>query len=123
MEAETGLPVVAASGGVIEAPGMMKSHYAPRAMMQLNVTECPRGAALLAFGDGTGKDRTGAAESLNLSKNGDLREAAANLYHHMKALDAGGTSLIAVEPVTPEGLGHAINDRLARAAAMEDRHA
>lgn len=123
MEAETGLPVIAASGDSVEAPGMMKSHYAPRAMMRLDVTECPAGAALLAFGDSTGKNRAGAAESLNLSESGDLREAAANLYHHMKALDAGGPALIAVEPIPREGLGLAINDRLARAATMEDKHA
>ncbi|MGB6119405.1 MAG: Sua5 family C-terminal domain-containing protein, partial [Mesorhizobium sp.] len=57
---------------------------------------------------------------LNLSAAGDLREAAANLFAHMQALDASGAAMIAVEPVPHEGLGEAINDRLARAAAPRD---
>ena len=48
---------------------------------------------------------------------GDLIEAAANLFSHLRALDAAGATAIAVMPVPHEGLGEAINDRLARAAA------
>jgi L-threonylcarbamoyladenylate synthase len=55
--------------------------------------------------------------TLNLSKRGDLIEAAANLFSHLRALDACGAATIAVMPVPHEGLGEAINDRLARAAA------
>jgi L-threonylcarbamoyladenylate synthase len=58
-----------------------------------------------------------AADILNLSPTGDLVEAAANLFSHLRALDATGTRGIAVMPVPNEGLGEAINDRLARAAA------
>jgi L-threonylcarbamoyladenylate synthase len=54
---------------------------------------------------------------LNLSERGDLIEAAANLFSHLRALDASGATTIAVMPVPREGLGEAINDRLARAAA------
>jgi L-threonylcarbamoyladenylate synthase len=54
---------------------------------------------------------------LNLSRGGDLIEAAANLFSHLRALDAGGASAIAVMPVPHDGLGEAINDRLQRAAA------
>ena len=54
---------------------------------------------------------------LNLSPRGDLIEAAANLFSHLRALDAAGAAAIAVMPVPHEGLGEAINDRLARAAA------
>jgi L-threonylcarbamoyladenylate synthase len=54
---------------------------------------------------------------LNLSVRGDLLEAAANLFACLRALDAVGTATIAVMPVPREGLGEAINDRLARAAA------
>jgi L-threonylcarbamoyladenylate synthase len=57
---------------------------------------------------------------LNLSPAGDLREAAANLYHHMKALDRAGAATIAVEPIPHEGLGEAIADRLSRAAAPRE---
>ena len=47
----------------------------------------------------------------------DLNEAAANLYAHLRALDATGAEAIAVAPIPREGLGDAINDRLKRAAA------
>ena len=54
---------------------------------------------------------------LNLSPRGDLIEAAANLFSHLRALDATGAAIIAVMPVPRAGLGEAINDRLERAAA------
>ena len=54
--------------------------------------------------------------ALNLSPRGDLIEAAANLFSHLRALDAAGVATIAVMPVPHEGLGEAIND-LRRAAA------
>ncbi len=54
---------------------------------------------------------------LNLSARGDLIEAAANLFSHLRALDAAGAKTIAVMPIPRDGLGEAINDRLARAAS------
>ena len=54
---------------------------------------------------------------LELSPQGDLAEAAANLFSHLRALDASGAAVIAVAPIPRDGLGEAINDRLARGAA------
>jgi L-threonylcarbamoyladenylate synthase len=54
---------------------------------------------------------------LNLSQGGDLVEAAANLFSHLRALDASGCATIAVSPIPDRELGEAINDRLRRAAA------
>jgi L-threonylcarbamoyladenylate synthase len=54
---------------------------------------------------------------MNLSEGGDLNEAAANLFGHLRALDAKGARAIAVMPVPHHGLGEAINDRLRRASA------
>jgi L-threonylcarbamoyladenylate synthase len=54
---------------------------------------------------------------INLSARADLVEAAANLFAALRTLDAAGTPSIAVMPIPAEGLGEAINDRLARAAA------
>ncbi len=71
------------------------------------------GEALLAFGP----PPPFAGVTLNLSPRGDLIEAAANLFSHLRALDASGAGSIAVMKVPHEGLGEAINDRLARAAA------
>ncbi len=74
------------------------------------------GEALLAFGPAAaGAER--AVLALNLSRDGDLIEAAANLFSHLRALDGCGAATIAVMPVPHEGLGEAINDRLQRAAA------
>ncbi|HVX92078.1 MAG TPA: L-threonylcarbamoyladenylate synthase [Xanthobacteraceae bacterium] len=98
-------------------PGMLASHYAPRARLRLAAERVEPGEALLAFGPRPVPGAPHAAMTLNLSPRGDLVEAAANLFSHLRALDATGVATIAVAPVPPEGLGEAINDRLARAAA------
>jgi L-threonylcarbamoyladenylate synthase len=95
------------------APGMLSSHYAPKARLRLDVDAPRAGEALLAFGPSP----PFAGITLNLSPRSDLIEAAANLFSHLRALDACGATSIAVMPVPHEGLGEAINDRLARAAA------
>lgn len=98
-----------AHGDAISAPGMMARHYAPRALLRLNAAAPQDGERYLAFGDGP-------AGALNLSPRGDLTEAAANLFAHLRTLDASGAAIIAVAPIPQTGLGEAINDRLARAA-------
>ena len=72
---------------------------------------------MLAFGALPAEGAAHAAAALNLSARGDLIEAAANLFSHLRALDAWGAGTIAVMPVPRSGLGEAINDRLERAAA------
>jgi L-threonylcarbamoyladenylate synthase len=96
------------------APGMLVSHYAPKARLRLDVDAPRPGEALLAFGPHA---PAAAGMSLNLSPRGDLIEAAAKLFSHLRALDASGAASIAVMKVPHEGLGEAINDRLRRAAA------
>ncbi len=92
------------------APGMLASHYAPKAALRLDAQEARADETLLAFGQAV-------PGALNLSARGDLIEAAANLFSHLRTLDASGVRTIAVMSVPREGLGEAINDRLARAAA------
>lgn len=111
IEAIAGALAAPADPRHVSAPGMLESHYAPRARVLLNVTEPPPGAAYLAFG------APAPAGGLTLSTSGDLVEAAANLYAHLRALDAGGAETIAVAPIPAHGLGEAIADRLRRAAA------
>ncbi|MEL6678730.1 MAG: L-threonylcarbamoyladenylate synthase [Pseudomonadota bacterium] len=109
------VPRAAVASDGVAAPGMLTSHYAPRAGVRLDVTDPNTGEIWLGFGDCPGAMR-------NLSPTGDLREAAANLFSHLRALDAAapeGTT-IAVAPVPEHGLGVAINDRLRRAAAPRD---
>ena len=98
------------AGVGIEAPGQMASHYAPKGRVRLDASSPEPGERMLGFGPVTG--------DLNLSAEGDLVEAAANLFGHLHALDDGQP--LAVAPVPDEGLGRAINDRLRRAAAPRD---
>ena len=99
------------------APGALASHYAPRARLRLDARRVEAHEALLAFGPTPAAGTERAALVLNLSSRGDLIEAAANLFSHLRALDASGAATIAVMPVPRAGLGEAINDRLERAAA------
>jgi L-threonylcarbamoyladenylate synthase len=99
------------------APGMLAAHYAPRTRLKLNIHHLEPGEALLAFGPASPEGVKSAVKMLNLSARGHLIEAAANLFSHLRALDAAGASAIAVMPIPGDGLGEAINDRLTRAAA------
>jgi L-threonylcarbamoyladenylate synthase len=109
IEACLGAPLSGpAAGAAPTAPGMLASHYAPEAALRLGATEAEKGERLLGFGPVAG--------DISLSASGDLTEAAANLFHHLRALDSRG-GRIAVAPIPDTGLGRAINDRLARAAA------
>jgi len=93
------------------APGMLKSHYAPRAKVRLNALNKREGEMFLGFGP------TNIQVDLNLSLSGDLQEASHKLYACLRALDKKEVQSIAIAPIPRDGLGAAINDRLKRAAA------
>lgn len=95
------------------SPGQLERHYAPRARLRLDASSAEPGEGLLAFGP---VPHATSGPVLNLSARGDLIEAAANLFAHLRALDATGVAAIAVMPIPSHGLGCAINDRLGRAA-------
>jgi L-threonylcarbamoyladenylate synthase len=114
-------PPQADAGASPAAPGMLGSHYAPRARLRLEARAVEPGEALLAFGPALASGAEHAAAVLNLSPAGDLVEAAANLFSHLRALDAAGAATIAAMPVPHADIGEAINDRLARAAAPRKR--
>jgi L-threonylcarbamoyladenylate synthase len=97
------------------APGQLASHYAPNADLRLCAAAARADEAALDFGGLLKESAAGAR--LDLSPSRDLVEAASNLFSHLRALDAGGASRIAVAPIPTHGLGAAINDRLRRAAA------
>ncbi|MGU3387937.1 L-threonylcarbamoyladenylate synthase [Methylobacterium sp. D53M] len=98
-------------------PGMLASHYAPRARVRLDAVRVEPGEAVLLFGSRLPAGHETARASLNLSPAGDPAEAAARLFGALRDLDASGAETIAVVPIPAEGLGEAIRDRLARAAA------
>ena len=95
--------------GTIEAPGMLASHYAPSKPLRLGALEARDDEVLIGFGAVRG--------AANLSPSGDLVEAAARLFDLLHLAEAAPQPRIAVAPVPGAGLGAAINDRLARAAA------
>lgn len=110
-------PDPAATDRQPQASGMLASHYAPRARVRPNAASLAPGEALLAFGRAGLPGIDTAIAVMNLSERGDLREAAANLFGCLRALDNSGARTIAVMPIPDDGLGEAINDRLRRAAA------
>lgn len=105
-----------------KAPGMLKSHYAPRKPLYLDHRD--------AFSESE-EQLTGYLlfdqylEGVDmkyhkiLSKSGDMKEAAHNLFAFLRELDASPVQQIRAEFVPTNGLGAAINDRLQRAAAKE----
>jgi L-threonylcarbamoyladenylate synthase len=103
--------------GVVRSPGMSQSHYAPRAKLRLEAASLEKGEAGLDFGGIFGARKN----VLDLSPGRDLVEAAANFFIFLRELDARRPGCIAVAPIPCEGLGEAINDRLARAAAPRGR--
>jgi L-threonylcarbamoyladenylate synthase len=112
------LPISAADKTrTLRSPGMMLSHYAPNLPVRLGAVEVTADEALLSFGP----PLPGAGLVWQLSETGDLREAAARLFAGLRHLDAEGgqrgLTRIAAMPIPESGLGAAINDRLARAAA------
>lgn len=102
-----------------KSPGQLLRHYAPATKLRLNATDRREGEAYLAFGP-TMLTRAKIDPSVkNLSPEGDLHQAAANLFGYLHELDKGGYAAIAVSPIPDEELGLAINDRLRRAAGAQ----
>ncbi len=106
-------PVATGRPAVLRGPGMLAAHYAPHLPVRLAAEHVGPDEALLAFGE----PLPGAGAVFQLSARGDVTEAAANLFAGLRALDASGCARIAAMTVPEQGLGRAINDRLARAAA------
>ena len=93
----------------ISAPGQLSSHYAPKGSIRLNSKVFRKNEVSIGFGK--------IICDLNLSREENLIEAAANLFDYLHRLDDMGAEKIAISPIPEEGIGIAINDRLRRAAA------
>jgi L-threonylcarbamoyladenylate synthase len=118
LEQVLGAPLVnpAQRPAKVQAPGMLASHYAPRASVRLDARWVEPGEAFLGFGGDIPAHADQATAFINLSPAGDLAEAAASLFGALRKLDENADA-IAVAPIPDTGLGEAINDRLRRAAA------
>jgi len=110
------------AGLLPSAPGQLKSHYAPRTPLVLVdqaadfVPKANTRAGLLAWRPL--KKTAGSFTIVEvLSERGDLREAAAGIFAAMRKLDEAELDVIVAERVPAEGIGHAILDRLTKAAA------
>ena len=128
IETVLGHPVRRAAEGPSRAPGMLPAHYAPQA--QVLIAESLDDALGLAVAhSGTGK-RTGlltpatsaAPPGVVALVAGDTPEAyAATLYDRLREADRLGLDLLVVVPPPARGVGVAVRDRLARAAAGSAR--
>jgi L-threonylcarbamoyladenylate synthase len=106
-----------------QAPGMLKSHYAPKTRILLgDIKDMMRDTSytrigILSFKNIPLVNRHSNVVQFALSEDGDLNEAAKNLFSYLRKLDSMNLDIILAEPVPDQGLGRAINDRLRRAAA------
>ncbi|NLB56514.1 MAG: threonylcarbamoyl-AMP synthase [Lentisphaerae bacterium] len=101
----------------LESPGLTAKHYAPETPLIIteNIQEFKdREDVGKLFFQRPAEDYSGPV--LVLSEDGDLSEAAFNLYHFIRKIDELNLKFIVVEPAPDYGLGRAINDRLKKAA-------
>ena len=96
----------------IKSPGMMKKHYSPGIPVIIGKKPKSLSDAYIVFG----KKFKNFENYFNLSKKGDLKEAAANLYKIMRKIKKKGYKKIFVSRIPNFGAGIAINDRLLRAS-------
>lgn len=108
-----------------KAPGMMKSHYAPKIplicgdIQPLAMAHHDKKCALLCL-QSPAKIPDNIMNVVTLSPSGDLQEAAHHFFAALRALEQSGAELIIAEWMPERDLGSAINDRLQRAAAKSD---
>ena len=96
----------------ISAPGQFKLHYSPGIPIRLNAKKVNKGEAFLLIK----KKVQNKTNFYYLSKNGNLNEAAKNLYSTLRRIKKNKYKSIAVSKIPNKGLGKTINDRLKRAS-------
>ncbi len=96
----------------ILSPGQFKLHYSPGIPIRLHFKEIKKNEAVLFIT----KKKENKSNYYFLSKKGDLREAARNLYSTLRKIKKNKYKSIAVARIPNEGLGKTINDRLIRAS-------
>ena len=95
------------------SPGNLKKHYATRKKIRINIKKVNDDEGLINFGNNNLKSKI---INLNLSKNGNLKEASRNLFHFLHRLDQSKCKKIAIAPIPNIDLGLTINDRIKRAS-------
>lgn len=103
-----------------KAPGMLKSHYAPKKPLFIGDVETflkghsGKKVGIISFCRNYGGD---ISLQKVLSPSGDLKEAAHHLFSAIRDLDNSSADVIIAEKLPDSFLGRAINDRLQRASA------
>jgi L-threonylcarbamoyladenylate synthase len=96
----------------VKAPGQLKLHYSPGIPVKMNRKNAEKHQALIGFGK---KFKVG-KNYFNLSKKGNLKEAANNLYKTLREIRKRNFKSIAVVKIPNTEIGCAINDRLRKAS-------
>ena len=96
----------------ISAPGQLRIHYSPGIPIRLNVKKIKKDEAFLLIK----KNKINKTNYYFLSKKGDLKEAAKNLYTILRKIKKDNYKSIAVDKIPNIGIGKTINDRLIRAS-------
>ena len=96
----------------ISSPGQFKLHYSPGIPIRLNAKKTNKKEAYLSIQ----KMKQNKPNFYFLSKNGNLKEAAKNLYSTLRKIKKNKYKSIAVNKIPNKGLGKTINDRLKRAS-------
>ena len=96
----------------ISSPGQFKLHYSPGIPIRLNAKKVNKDEAFLSIK----KKAQNKTNFYYLSKNGNLNEAAKNLYSTLRRIKKNRFKSIAVSKIPNKGLGRTINDRLKRAS-------
>jgi len=97
----------------VKAPGQLKLHYSPGIPVKMNRKNAEKNQALIGFG----KKFKAGKNYFNLSKKGNLKEAANNLYKTMRKIRKRNFKSIAVVKIPNTEIGYAINDRLKKASS------
>ena len=96
----------------ISSPGQSKLHYSPGIPIRLNIKKIKNKEAYILIK----KKKKTRSNYYFLSKKGDLKEAAKNLYSTLRKIKKDKYKSIAVSKIPNKGLGKTINDRLIRAS-------
>jgi L-threonylcarbamoyladenylate synthase len=94
------------------SPGQSRLHYSPGIPLKMNIKKPKDNVAFILIK----KRKTKSNNYYYLSTEGNLNEAAKNLYSCLRKIKNSGYKSIAVETIPNKGLGKVINDRLNRAS-------
>ena len=124
-----------AEGEAVRSPGMKYKHYAPVAKtvifegeaQQVVAAICARYDAAEAAGErvailGFDEHDFGTRNRISLGHASCPQEAAARLFGALRELDERGETLALCEAVDMAGIGHAVMNRMGRAAAFDIEH-